>query len=409
MEAQIESHRRVVSAADLAALQRPFLEASTLPADCYRSQEAYQAEVERIFRKEWICVGRFEDIPHPGDYVAPTIVSEPVVVVRNGEGEIRAHLNVCRHRGCQIVEDRGTVKAFRCPYHGWMYGLDGELRGAPDFKETVGFDKKDFSLVPLRCEVWEGFILVNLDRDATPFRDRVSHVERWGFHHYGIAEQVTTHRWTYDLDCNWKTYVENYIEEYHVPWVHAETLQPLTPMKRHVEFPELPSDQQWDLVVAQSPGLSLSDSGDALFSVSERIQEISPEYLGLPIWMCYPGFGVIPMLDCALYYSILPLGPERMELKIGLTLPRDAAEAYAAGDEHARRAADEYARNVESFVAEDNAICVKQQRGLRSDLSATGRFCKHEGLAWKFDNWVARVAYQASVPNQNGSNGSAHA
>lgn len=401
MEALTEPRHGIVGSEALAALRRPALEASTLPPECYRSEEAYRAEVERIFFKEWICVGRVEDVPRPGDFTSHAIVSEGVVVVRNGEGELRAHLNVCRHRGCELVSGSGSVKAFRCPYHGWMYGLNGELRGAPDFKETLHFDKADYSLHPIRLEQWNGFVMVNLDDAATPFRERVSDVTRWGLDKYGVEEQVTTHRWTYELDCNWKTYIENYIEEYHVPWVHADTLQPLTPMKRHVEFPDL-SDQQWDLVVAQSPGLTLSDDGDANFAVSERIQEISPEYLGLPIWMCYPSFGVIPMLDCTLYYSLLPLGPERTELRIGMTLPREAAEAFAAGDEETCRVAAEYARNVESFVAEDNAICVQQQRGLRSRKADTGRFCKHEGLAWKFDNWVARTAY-APAANGNGA------
>ncbi len=382
----------VIGEAALAALQLPPLEAWTLPPSAYWSEEAYRAELEHIFYKEWTCIGRVEDMPEVGDFSTHAIATESVIVVHDSENQLRAHLNVCRHRGCQLVSGSGKTKAFRCPYHGWMYALNGELRGAPDFKETVGFSKKDFSLHPVQLEIWEGFVLVNLDSTAGPFHERVSDVKLWGLQHYGIDTQITTHRWRYELDCNWKTYVENYIEEYHVPWVHSDTLQPLTPMKSHVEFPEL-SPQQWDIVVAQSPGMTLSDSGDALFPVSPDIGKISPEFLGLPIWMCYPAFGVIPMLDCTLYYNLLPLGPESCELRIGMTLPATAAAALEDEDQRAVAAAEEYERNVESFVKQDNDICVRQQLGLRSLKAGSGRFCKHEGLAWKFDNWVARTAY----------------
>lgn len=201
-----------ISAEDLAALQRPALEAHTLPPDCYHSQAAYRAEVEHIFLKEWTCVGRVEDIPNPGDYFTKTIVTEPILVVRDGEGEVRAHLNVCRHRGCKVVDVAGTTKSFRCPYHGWLYALNGELRGAPEFKETHGFDKAKFGLKPVRCEIWEGFIMVNPDPDATSFASRVSDVSIFGFEAYDVGTHINTHLWRYELACNWKTYVENYIE-----------------------------------------------------------------------------------------------------------------------------------------------------------------------------------------------------
>src|SRR4029453_2231967 len=108
----------------------------------YWSPEIYEHELETIFLREWICVGREEEIPNVGDFFTRTIAQDNVIVVRDAPDSIRAHSNFCRHRGCQVVtEPAGNAKSFRCPYHGWMYALDGELRGAPDFKETVNFDK----------------------------------------------------------------------------------------------------------------------------------------------------------------------------------------------------------------------------------------------------------------------------
>lgn len=391
----------VITAEDLEALQRPVLEASTLPPSVYRTDEAYRAEVERIFLREWVCVGRVEDLPKSGDFFTYDVVDQPIMVVRDGEGEVRAHLNVCRHRGCKIMEGSGTgAKSFTCPYHGWKYALNGDLRGAPDFKETIGFDKASFGLHPVPCEVWEGFIMVNLDPDATPFADRVSDVSIFGLQHYAMGEQVNLKTWRFELACNWKTYVENYIESYHVPWVHAKTLGTNTTLNDDVYHPDI-TEQQWDLICSPGPSMSLSDDFDPRFPIHEGISRVPPEFSGLPVWAAYPGFLVIPMLDCTIWHNLLPLGPERTELVMGMTFDREVADAYHAGDEQTIETVESYYRNQSVIVAEDNDICERQQRGLAAITATPGRFCKHEILAWKFDNWVARMAYASNGNGQH--------
>jgi choline monooxygenase len=379
----------------LEALERPVLEAETLPGEAYWRPDIFDRELEHIFRREWICIGRVEDIPGPGDFMTQMIGSDPLIIVRDGDGEIRAHLNVCRHRGCQLVEGTGTVKAFRCPYHGWMYGLTGELRGTPDFKDTKNFRKSDYPLQSLKVEVWEGFILVNFDVEAEPFAPRISDAKKWGVDKYRIGEMVTTNRWTYQLDCNWKTYVENYIEEYHIPWVHPDTFQLLTPMKNWIDFPDI-TDQPWAVMVGQNPGLSLSDTGDALFPVSPALADLPPEFDGMPIWLVYPTMMVIPMVDCMIYYVAYPRGPEGCEVTLRLCLHQDTVARLSAGEQEACEAAEMYARNTEMFIAEDNRICQMQQIGLRSRGATPGRFCYHEQLAKRFDVWVADKAYKDS-------------
>ncbi|MGZ4247061.1 MAG: aromatic ring-hydroxylating oxygenase subunit alpha [Solirubrobacteraceae bacterium] len=384
------------------ALERPILEAATLPGEAYWRPDIEELELEHVFRREWICVGRIEDVAKPGDFITQSIGPDPLIVVRDGEGEIRAHLNVCRHRGCQLVEGEGSVKAFRCPYHGWLYGLNGELRGTPDFKATKNFKKSDYPLHPLKVEVWEGFVLVNFDLEAKPFAPRVSDATRWGADKYRMGEMVTTHRWSYQLNCNWKTYVENYIEAYHIPWVHPETFQPLTPMKRWIDYPDI-SDQPWAIMVGQTPGLTFSDSGDAMFPVSPGLTDLPPEYDGMPIWLVYPTMMVIPVVDAMIYYVAFPRGPESCEVILRLALHKDSVAAIEAGDEKFREASEMYARNTEMFIDEDNRICQMQQGGLRSRGATPGRFCYHEQLARKFDQWVAEKAYKGlSHGNGNG-------
>jgi phenylpropionate dioxygenase-like ring-hydroxylating dioxygenase large terminal subunit len=162
-------------------LERPWLEAENLPPEVYYSREIYDLEIERIFRREWLCVGRTEDIPRPGDFFTEEVAGQPVIVIRDNEHEVHALLNVCRHRGSPLVlEEKGCVKSIRCPYHGWMYGLDGTLRAAPEFKAVKDFHKRDYRLRSARVELWNEFVMINLDADATPFTGRLRGTEVWG-------------------------------------------------------------------------------------------------------------------------------------------------------------------------------------------------------------------------------------
>lgn len=374
---------------------RPALEASTLPPVVYWSQEFYDLEIKHIFNRSWIGVGRVEDIPNPGDFFTQDIAGESVIVVRDHEGGIHAHVNVCRHRGCQIVEGKGTTTAFKCPYHGWLYQLDGELRGAPEMGPTKNFDKARFSLAPVKVEVWEGFIVINLDPNAIPFAEQISDTAKFGVEKYDMSNHVTTARWTWKVPCNWKAYVENYIEAYHVPWVHAETFQPVAPMKGWKDYPDL-STQPWAAMVGLFPGFSYSDTGEPKFSIAPATADLPPEYSGMPIWVAFPGFGILNSVDATLYFMILPDGgPERMELNVRLAIPREDAERVAAGDPAAVEAHEEYKRNVVAFVLEDNRIAEQQQLGLRSRNAMPGRYSPHELLAHKFNAWVAETAYLA--------------
>lgn len=391
--AKLSDHQDDNLRARLEAIQRPPLEAATLPPEAYWSEELYQRELDAIFFKEWLCVGRADQIPNKGDFFVHEVDTESLIIVRDHDDQIRAHLNVCRHRGCQVAEGSGNTPAFKCPYHGWMYGLNGDLRGAPEFRHTENFNKADYPLASVQTEIWEGFIMINFDLEAEPFAPRVSESSKFGFDKYGVGDMVTTHTWHHVLDCNWKEWIENSMEEYHIPWVHTETFQAVSPMKGWVEFPDI-TEQPWILMVGQFPGFSMSNTGDALFPVNPALADLKPEYSGVPIWVMYPSFGIFQTVDSCLYYVLLPEGPNKSHLRLGLCLPRESAEAFKRGDDpKVMEAAAEYAANVEAFLVEDNAICEKQHRGNRSRHAKPGRFSHHELVIQMFDRWVAEKAY----------------
>ena len=147
------------------AASRPFKDARAMPPSLYTSSEFHSREIESIFSKEWICVGRSSGLGKAGDYLTYDLAGQPVVVLRDQNGMLRAFSNVCLHRMSTLLEGSGNKNTIVCPYHAWTYGLDGRLRGAPFMTETTGFCKKDYVLPSIRCEEWLGWIYITLDND----------------------------------------------------------------------------------------------------------------------------------------------------------------------------------------------------------------------------------------------------
>ena len=200
--------------------------AMTLPGQFYTSPEIFQLEIEKIFLKQWICAGREERIPEPGDYFVRTIGTESVIVVRGRDGKVRAFHNLCRHRGTRLCEERaGQFKnAIRCPYHAWAYGFDGSLLAAPSMDAIVGFEKADYPLHPVAVAHWEGFVFLSLAAEPEPFETVYAPLlGKFGLYHLPALRQ--TSRIDYDVCANWKLMFENYSECFHCPSVHPSLVK----------------------------------------------------------------------------------------------------------------------------------------------------------------------------------------
>jgi Rieske 2Fe-2S family protein len=203
--------------------------AKTLDAHWYVSSDAFAAERERVFARSWICVGRQEVIGETGDFRVVEAAGESLMLVRDGERELHAFYNVCRHRGTRICErERGHFAgSIQCPYHAWTYGLDGALKVARNMADVPGFRAEEYPLHEAALAVWEGFVFVNLARDPEPFgRAFAPLLQR--FSDWDIANLRTAGSVEYDLACNWKLVFQNYSECYHCPLVHPQ-LDKLSP------------------------------------------------------------------------------------------------------------------------------------------------------------------------------------
>lgn len=211
--------------------QRTADRAMTLPGHYYTGRSIYDAETERIFLKRWLYAGRASTIREPGQYFLHNVDTESVIVVRDGEGRVRAFHNVCRHRGtrlCSAPEGRFS-KSIQCPYHAWTYALDGSLIGAPHMREVEAFNKSDYPLRGVSVGEFGGGVFLNLDSGAPAlaevFAPLQEKVDRWEFERLQVA-----HRIEYDVAANWKLVVQNYSECYHCPSLHP-LLNRLTPYR----------------------------------------------------------------------------------------------------------------------------------------------------------------------------------
>ncbi len=213
--------RSLIDPSDLRS--EPVARSDTIPSAWYVDPRFHQIDRDAVFADSWQGVAHESLLEQPGDYVLATVADNPVIVLRDSAGTIRAFYNVCRHRGGPLaIEPSGCVKALTCKYHGWTYLLDGSLRGVPQFDRTELFDKRDFGLVPIQVDRWEGFVFVNLaEQPSVPLHALFG----------GIADRIAPNslrtkrlvrRVDYDVPANWKVYVDNFLEGYHIPHVHPE-------------------------------------------------------------------------------------------------------------------------------------------------------------------------------------------
>lgn len=209
----------------------------TLPREAYVDQGWFERERDRIFARQWFCVGRVEEIPEPGDHVVCDVTGESVIVVRTRDGSLAAHTNLCRHRGSRLSDAPGKPSqeaigpagsftgAIQCPYHAWTYSFDGRLRAAPFLDERDGLRKEDLALHPIGVEEWRGFIWVHLDPDAAdPLSGQFQEDEHY-LARYPLDDLRAAVRIVYRVSANWKAIVENYNECYHCGPVHPELVE----------------------------------------------------------------------------------------------------------------------------------------------------------------------------------------
>ncbi|WP_405922345.1 aromatic ring-hydroxylating dioxygenase subunit alpha [Streptomyces sp. NBC_00122] len=368
----------------LAAL--PLERGQTLPPHAYTSPEMYEWEVERIFRREWLCVARAEDIPEPGSYLRLDLLGTPLVITRDEEGELHALSRVCRHRFMDLLPpentpERGCLPRLTCPYHTWTYRLNGhyagQLAGAP-LMQRVDFDRATCRLPAHRVEVWNGFVMLNLDPDAAPAAAALRGLDL-RLNSHGIADWVSVHSQTWEgVPANWKVAVENGSENYHHMGTHAATLDPVLP-GRHTEVDEC--DGRWFTMF--TPLADPEQGGTGLGKPSSRSRGESQP--GMLIAGIFPQFVLAVLPNSAVSIRWLPTGPTTHDTQITAMVPPGAHSAPGFAETLAAM------RAQISQIQEEDLVAVRGvQRGLASHPEpSNGRFSHLERPLWQFQRYLA--------------------
>jgi phenylpropionate dioxygenase-like ring-hydroxylating dioxygenase large terminal subunit len=345
-------------------------QAWSLPAAYYIDPALAAEERGKIFARTWQVVGHHDQVANPGDFFTTELAGEPLLLVRGVGHELRAFYNVCRHRAGPPAEGCGSRKLFRCGYHGWTYGLDGALISAPEFEGVQEFDRGHFALAPVRAEEWFNLIFVNLDPKAEPLVKSLGELPRQA-ERFALQDMKLFERRTYDMKCNWKTYVDNYLEGYHLPSVHPGLNRELDynaytvePYARHV--------RQFSPIRGAQPG------DETPRRYQEARQDLTTDYFWIfPNWMlnCYP--------DNVSLNIVLPLDAERSLAIFEWYLPEKDFSSPAA------KASVEFSDQIQR---EDVAICETVQKNLHSRSYERGRYSvKQERGVHAFHRMYAAV------------------
>ena len=313
----------------------------TPPKSWYLDPAFLQAEKEGVFHCHWIYLGAAAELEKPGDFVTFQVIDQPVVVTMADDGELRAFYNVCRHHAACVAEGKGNAEVLICPYHGWAYRLDGTLRRAPRLGQLSNFDVKEFGLKPVRLEVWGGLMFVHFGDPTGGVAEYYKGIERF-LSTDDLASLKYVGRKTYELECNWKVFSDNYLDGgYHVEYLHPKLASQLDLDKYETLLEEHFSIQR------------CGSEGD-----SERLGE-GAVYAYLFPNLMMNRYGKI--LDINL---VLPLGTDRCLVVFDFFFSADCEQDFI----------DTSLASSHQVQLEDVGICESVQRGLRSQGYEKGRY-----------------------------------
>ena len=370
------THSGSLTRAELEAIAKPLGEAALLPAKCYTNPAFHEFEVERVFMRNWLPVGRVDQVEKAGDFFTVSRFGEPILIVRDRALKLHALSNVCRHRNYPVAQGSGNCRAnFICPYHGWAYDLTGQVRSAPFMEKTPSFDPKQWHLPRLGVDVWQGFIFVNFDADAPLLSPQLRTLDDI-IAPLNMARMRTAPLRSMPWPGNWKATLENFTEAYHQPFVHPKTFEPWAPARLGVyEDVDGPYNLFW---------LPSTDGND--------LPTILPPIPGLPerfrksfaIVNIFPYFHFL--IDASSVISLdMEIGASELKCSWSLHVPQ---ESSALPDFDQKRQA--LLEVLMPTYNEDESACRGIIPGQRSRFAQQGRYSWMEKSVHQFHVWLAK-------------------
>lgn len=358
--------------------KRDLADASTMPGEVYASREFFDLEQERIFAREWHCAGRAESIPQPGDYLTWRIGAQPVAVVRQKDGSLKALSNVCRHRMMKLLSGSGRCRRIVCPYHAWTYDLDGSLLEARHMERTRGFDASEISLPGIRCEVWQGWIYVTLDAGVPTPGERLAGLEHV-IADYRAGDYVEVDRQDHVWKTNWKLLTENFMEGYHLPVTHRRTVGAYFPVEEtRFGDDEATFTYQWFAKTSDAPVGTAHPQNRRL-----KGRARSTSVLGT-VFPCHM-FVLAP--DHLWYLSLQPRNPGEIDVRYGLAFaPEVMADQKVLGVR-----LEEAKAFLDATNEEDRVVVEALWEGVQAPLAEPGPLSWLEKENLDFLRYILRM------------------
>ena len=361
---------------EIAAVRKPYRAASLLPGRAYHDPAIHEFERAEWFRHDWIAVGREEDAGAAGRYFLATVDDEALIVVRGRDDVLRAFYNVCRHRGTAVVEEPcGKAVRFQCPYHAWIYDLDGTLIRAKHTDDLDDFSVEDYGLAPIRLATWQGFVFVSLDPAVEPLADWLGdlgpHLRRFDFGRLRVAHTVT-----YEVESNWKFVAENYSECYHCPGIHPQ-LNKLTPYDLGGDFaPDGPWQGGWMELVDSAETMALEGGHRAGRPAMAGMTAVDDRRIYYDLGWPTTFLSIHP--DYLLVHRLEPAGPDHTRIVCDWLFEPETIAAPGFDPSDAIAFWDLTNR-------QDWHVCELQHRGTRSRSWTAGRYSNQEPSVHAFD------------------------
>jgi phenylpropionate dioxygenase-like ring-hydroxylating dioxygenase large terminal subunit len=336
----------------------------SLPPKVYRDEAIAHQEIDAIFKKKWFSIGRADRFEANGDFDTLDVLGVSLILLRDNEGKLRAFANSCRHRGARLLDGSGNCRGIRWPFHSWSYRLDGSLAGAPRMSDSVGFDKADHGLVEFSIDEVCGFAFVSLNPDVEPLTDQLGDFAQLHAP-WPLGEMKSARRRSFEVGCNWKCFLEVFNEYYHLPFVHADSIDAV------YDDPE-PGDQVTGQYASQfgktqgTGGLLEAQQSHALPDIP-NLGEAGQS--GVRYTWVFPNLAFAAGTDAVWLYEAYPLGPNRC-IVYQTTVFHPETMALPQFDEKV----EQYHIRMDAALAEDVPALENHHRGLCSPHAQQGRF-----------------------------------
>jgi len=353
----------------------PFEKAYAMPKSVYTSEEFLEQELDHIFSKDWFCAGRADALKNVGDYTTLELAGQPIMVVRDKDGSLRAQSNVCLHRMSTLLKGQGNTKAIVCPYHAWTYNLDGSLRGAPAMSQNEAFCKDKMTLPEVRCEEWEGWIMVSLNPQAEPVAKQLYEVSEM-VADYGMANYQQTFFETHVWDTNWKVLAENFMESYHLPVCHAGTIGGLSKLEEMICPPGSPAFNYHTILKEESLKIAMAHPENTRIKGDRRRMTY--------LLAIYPSLMITLTPGYFWYISLHPVGVGKVRILFG-----GGMSPEYINDPEAQKNFQALKSLLDDVNAEDRGCTEKVYNGICSDMAKPGPLSHLERPNFDFAQYLA--------------------